>query len=247
MNATNVKTTVAGVQKFIDLYEQFLIDDQSLAIETIKAKVESDLVLDVSKKVYDNFVFEYKKTKSQNEIRGLCNVYNYISGYEFVKDNFTLDELHVLQQKLFAYAPFPEYAGMYRITAAGFTKCDIDSCDYTLINDEMKKAGIEFKKIITMSSNIEKYIRSAVDLYARLIYILPFHAGNTTTIMAVFNLLLKYIGLPPIYLAIEDNEKYCSAMEEALSGEKNTEALQNLFLFKIASAVLENNKISVKK
>jgi fido (protein-threonine AMPylation protein) len=251
---------------YIERYRQnkLLGTDSNLPFLIIKAYLQSEVTIKASEKIYKNFKAKFilprnglkvvpagkpgvKCIASNNstghtkeEILGLADVYEYISNYAFDNIcNFTIYELINIHKILFSHTPFPQYAGLFRNSAAIVSKCGLEFVEYSDIPARINELGYELKKILRKPSNVEKYIISCIRLQAKLFNVLPFSEGNGRCLRAFFDLLMKYVGLPPIYIMPEEKEKYCSSLEIAIL-ENDTIELEKFFLFKIANAIIEN-------
>lgn len=240
--------------------------DSNIPMTIVKFYLESNPTAKVSEKIYRNFKVKYILSEnelegvpvSKSEVRclvsnnptehtkeeviGLADVYEYINHYSFEnKINFTIYELLQIHSILFSHTPFPEYAGRYRNSAARISGSRVDLVDYTNIPMCMMRASYEFNEIIQKKDDLDEYIRSSIRLHAKLIKIHPFPDGNGRSTRALLNLLMKFIGLPPTYVKLEEKDKYCEALDEAII-ENNTKKLEQFFLFKLANAIIENDE-----
>jgi len=253
---------------YINRYKQdklFEIDS-NIPMMIIQFYLESDVTLKVSEKVYMNFKGKYilsenelegipvSKTEvkylvrdnpikhTKEEVLGLADVYEYINNFPLEKVScLSIYELLSIHAILFSHTPFPQYAGRYRNSAARILGSRVELVEYFDIAKRMHEVDYEFKEIINKINNLEEFIRSAIRLHAKLIVIHPFSDGNGRSTRAFFNLLMKYAGLPPMYVKLEEKEKYCEALESAIL-ENNTKKLEQFFLFKIANAIIENDE-----
>ncbi len=240
--------------------------DSKIPMSIIQFYLESSVTPKVSENVYKKFKIKYilsenelegvQVSKSEvkclvynncdnhtkEEVLGLADVYEYINNYSFENNsNFSIYELLTIHSILFSYTPFPQYAGRFRNSTARIKGSQVALADYTTIHTKMHQAGYEFKEIIQKSGELEEYIRSAIRFHAKLIEIHPFSDGNGRSTRALLNLLMKYVGLPPTYVKLEEKDKYCEALETAIL-ENNTKKLEQFFLFKIANAIIENDE-----
>lgn len=240
--------------------------DSKIPMTIIQFYLESDATLKVSEKIYKKFKIKYILSENElegvpvsksevkglvynnsdhhtkEEVLGLADVYEYINNYSFEQNrNFTIYEILTIHSILFSYTPFPQYAGRFRNSPARILGSQVELADYSIITTEMNKASLEFCEILEKHANIEEYIRSAIRFHAKLIKIHPFSDGNGRSTRAMFNLLMKYVGLPPMYVKLEEKDKYCEALESAIM-EGNTKKLEQFFLFKIANAIIENDE-----
>lgn len=253
---------------YIDRFkEDRLFDiDSNIPMMIIKFYLESNTTTKVSAKVYRNFKVKYifsenefegvpvsknqvkylvsnaPSVHTKEEVIGLGDVYEHINGYSFENMiNFNLYELLTIHSILFSHTPFPEYAGRYRNSSARLSGTCVELEEYCNIPLRISELNYEFKEILKKSENPEEYIRSAIRLHPKLVQVHPFSDGNKRSTRALNNLLMKYIGLPPTYVKLEEKGKYMEALEEAII-EKNTKKMEQFFLFKIANAIIENDE-----
>lgn len=240
--------------------------DSNIPMTIVKFYLESNPAAKVSEKIYKNFKMKYILSENElegvpvsksevkclvlnnptdhtkEEVIGLGDVYEYINHYTFENSiNFTIYELLKIHSILFSHTPFPEYAGRYRNSAARILGSRVDLVDYTDIPMSMMRASYHFNEIIHKKNDLDEYIRSAIRLHATLIKIHPFPDGNGRSTRALLNLLMKYIGLPPTYVKLEEKDKYCEALDDAII-DNNTKKLEQFFLFKLANAIIENDE-----
>lgn len=253
---------------YIERFQQdrlFEIDSR-IPMTIIQFYLESDVTQKVSEKVYKKFKIKYILSENElegvpvsksevkclvynnsdkhtkEEVLGLADVYEYINNYSFEQTScFTIYELLTIHSILFSHTPYPEYAGRFRNSPARILGSRVELVDYSMIPTRMHEASYEFNEIIKKSNDLEEYIRSAIRFHAKLIKIHPFSDGNGRSTRAIFNLLMKYVGLPPMYVKLEEKDKYCEALETAIL-EENTKKLEQFFLFKIANAIIENDE-----
>jgi len=253
---------------YIDRFkEDRLFDiDSNIPMMIIKFYLESNTTTKVSAKVYRNFKAKYIFSENEfegvpvsknqvkylvsnapsehtkEEVIGLGDVYEYINSYSFDNtSNFNIYELLSIHSILYSHTPYPEYAGRFRTSAARISASRVDICDYSEIHFRIREANYEFNEIISISKNIDEYIRRSIRLHSRLIQIHPFSDGNGRSTRALLNLLMKYVGLPPTYVKLGEKDKYFEALDEAIV-DGNTKKLEQFFLFKIANAIIENDE-----
>jgi len=253
---------------YIDRYKEAKLFeiDSNIPMMIIQFYLESEVTSKVSNKVYMNFKGKYilsenelegvpvSKTEvkylvrdnpikhTKEEVLGLADVYEYINNFPIEKiSELTVYELLNIHAMLFSHTPYPEYSGRYRNSSARILGSRVELVEHCDIPSRMYEVNYQFKEIIKRISNIEEFIRSAIRLHAKLIIIHPFSDGNGRSTRALFNLLMKYAGLPPMYVKLEEKEKYCEALESAIL-ENNAKKLEQFFLFKIANAIIENDE-----
>ena len=239
--------------------------DSKIPINLIKFYLDNQKEK-VPKKVYDNFKTKYiycenvtegvnvtlSEVKSivknnikghiKEEVHGLADVYDYIQNYDFEKMyNFSIYTLMLIHRILYSHTPYPDAAGKFRTMNARISYSDVRLEEYTLISRRMADLFFEFKEILNIKDNTEEYIKRSIRLHATLIQIHPFSDGNGRSTRALMNLLFAYIKLPPVYVKIEEKQKYCKALEEAIV-DNNSQKLEQFFMYKIVNAIIETNK-----
>lgn len=246
MNSASVKEL--NYRENVGVCNQVMLDENNSneLFEIIRAYLESNP--DIPEKVYTKFKSRYLLSKSETkgfskeEVTGLVEVYNYINKYSFDNPcNFTIYELLSINSILFKHTPYPQYACRFRNSAAIILGSRIEVADYGDIPERLHELNYEFKQTIKRSHNLEEYIRRAVKLHAKLFNLLPFSAGNRRSILALFNLLMKHVELPPVFIEKQEKEKYYAALEIAIT-EGDTNVLEQFFMVKLANAVLEIDK-----
>ena len=255
-------------RSYIDRYKEAKLFeiDSNIPMMIIRFYLESEVTTKVSEKVYMNFKAKYilsenelegvsvSKTEvnhlvhndpikhTKEEVLGLADVYEYINNYAVEKiGDLSIFELLNIRAILFSHTPHSEYSRRFRNCEARISGSEIKLAGFYDILPGMCKINHEFKRILKKSKNIEEFILSSIRLHIKLLIIHPFPDGNGRSMRALFNLLMKYIGLPPMYVKLEEKEKYCEAIETAIL-EKNTKKIEKFFLFKIANAIIENDE-----
>ena len=179
---------------------------------------------------------------AKEEVIGLADVYDYIQDFTFDNiKNLNIYNLLTIHRKLFAYTKHPEFAGIFRECSARIKGSPIELEDPYYISKKMAMLYNKFNNILQSKDDVEIYIRKCIRLHAKLIQIHPFFDGNGRSTRALNNLLMAYIGLPPTYIKLEEKDKYCKALEEAIVS-KNTLKLEQFFFYKIANAIIETNE-----
>lgn len=221
--------------------------------------------------IFSNFKEEYidNEDRIENEVqkdihsiierKGLSKVYDYIHTY-IPSESLNLYIILKLHQKLFAEAPFPEYAGNFRTEPAHIpgAKLDLTPHEYIaqaiadLLNEtneiikEGKELGLETNPLIK-TKKIIPYIEKCVELKCKLIKIHPFRDGNGRTIRAFLNLLFKLANIPPVYIEYDEKEEYRKAMNKANGEEHEIDDIQTFYKYKICDSIIKldlayNNK-----
>ena len=167
---------------------------------------------------------------------GLAHVYDFISTYNFQKNpNIFVDALKI-HCLLYSACPHPEFGGKLRVDSVR-----LQGSSYEVIPaDEARKI---FQSQITKTlnfdeNNILNYIDEAIKTIIDLIKIQPFRDGNKRTFRALLNLLLGKIGIPPIYINIEEREIYKRELLKAIE-TNDYRAITKFYYYKICDAIID--------
>lgn len=206
----------------------------------------------VEKPQFKNIVESYKKKYIYNEARveknitreeqaGLGEVYDYISNFDYEKNNFNIFvSAMLIHQKLYSKCPNSSFGGKLRDNQAIMKGTYIDVMPAT----EAKKY---FNSFILNSlfifeplekGDIFEYINICIITIVNLIKAQPFIDGNKRTFRALLNLMLKRINIPPIYIDIEEREEYKKALLEAMINN-NYDTIIRFYYYKICDAIVE--------
>ena len=204
-------------------------------------------------KMKRSFVQKYVRNESKledihekNEIAGLRVMYNYLHSQEF-EDDFSIYSLNELNKKLFTYAPFPEYAGVYRSEPRYLPGTGLDLCDYSMVRREMYALSPEVDALHDLAKEVRKFgdvedllsfLDWCVELKVKLIWIHPFPDGNGRTVRAFINRLLEDAGLPPIYVKASERTEYHTAMNQAI-GDGDLTAIKAFYRYKVCDSIVE--------
>jgi prophage maintenance system killer protein len=107
---------------------------------------------------------------------------------------------------------------------------------------------IQKKIVLDNDTKIFDYIMECIDVMVDLIKLQPFNDGNKRTCRAVLNLLLKQIGIPPIYIKQEEREVYKTELLNAICNHDYS-GLYQFYFYKIADSIVsldikgEDNKM----
>ena len=204
-------------------------------------------------KMKRSFIQKYVRNESKledihekNEIAGLRVMYNYLHSQEF-EDDFSIYSLNELNKKLFTYAPFPEYAGVYRNEPRYLPGTGLDLCDYSMVRREMYALSPEVDALHDLAKEVRKFgdvddllsfLDWCVELKVKLIWIHPFPDGNGRTVRAFINRLLEDAGLPPIYVKASERTEYHTAMNQAI-GDGDLSAIKAFYRYKVCDSIIE--------
>lgn len=206
-------------------------------------------LLFVLKKNYSLIIENYKHAYVTNEALvepgvtpeervGLGLIYDYIGHYDYEKESvnafITSLRLHCI---LYSACPFPEYGGKLRQDTAVLNDTDIEVMDahsarMAFQNFISKK--IEFDETQNVFDYIDDCIKTAVDL----IRIQPFSDGNKRTFRALLNLMLGKIGIPPVFITLEEREEYKKQLLKALSNY-DYKGITRFYYYKICDSIVD--------
>ena len=182
---------------------------------------------------------KYCTEKNQNiiEVLGNIEMNQYCLTTEDEIDIFKIKKLNNL---LYKYAPFPEYAGEFRTNDNLILGGQIQPISVDRISDEMT----ELDKIVNnLISNIEDYsVSDYIDIVSTIHYRLtvlhPFNDGNGRISRAFMNWLLRLKGLPPIYIDLDNKTDYLRALHK-IDREKDNAELQIVIIKAIINTMAE--------
>ena len=160
----------------------------------------------------------------------------------------TYEELDIFKIKdlnrlLYKYAPFPEYAGMYRESDNMILGGTIPTVPYTEIIDKMDELNQTIK---TITSNIDKYsISEYISIVAKIHHDMtvlhPFNDGNGRITRGLTNWLLRIKGLCPIYIDSNNRDEYIEALQ-SIDKNGNTELLEIIIMKSMIKTIAELHK-----
>ena len=197
--------------------------------------------------IYNQYKNEYIHNESRiennttpEEKAGLGVVYDFISDFDFEKDNYNIFVTSLMiHSKLYSKCPYSNFGGRLRDTNAYLEGTNIE-----LLNPEETRK--KFNSMIQKSDeiftplhegNIIKYINNCICETVDLIKLQPFCDGNKRTFRAILNLLLKKINIPPIYIEKHERPAYKKALLEAIENN-NYEKIINFYHFKICDSII---------
>lgn len=140
-------------------------------------------------------------------------------------ENPPLDKA-LTNRDLFAYYPHPEFGGNPRQNNVVISGAKFEAVDYHDIFNELAKVDLEIKSFFNDKDGIRPsdYIKHVVRIHHRITVIHPFPEGNGRTARAFMNVQLVRAGLTPIYIKVEEKQRYVEALEKA-DIEKNYDDL----------------------
>lgn len=182
----------------------------------------------------------------EEEMKGLEAMYDYIHSEDvnYLFDVYTLKDLN---QKLFSFAAFPEYAGNFRNYLTFLPKTGTDLCPWEEIYPSLKRIDVEVKELVEKAPLIKNhdnmdemfnYLDGCVKVMCELIKVHPFGDGNGRTIRGFTNKLFEDAGLPPVYIKANERTEYHKAMNLA-NNEGDYSAIEQFYRYKICDSIIE--------
>ena len=143
-----------------------------------------------------------------------------------VRSSLNVYDSFKLNRDLFAYYPHPEFGGNPRQNNVVISGAKFEAVDYHDIFNELAKVDLEIKSFFNDKDGIRPsdYIKHVVRIHHRITVIHPFPEGNGRTARAFMNVQLVRAGLTPIYIKVEEKQRYVEALEKA-DIEKNYDDL----------------------
>ena len=245
---------VSFLDYYSKIYKKNLKDNDNTPINLIKT-----YFLYMDHMPFDKIADNYRRKYILNENR-LESVHNHLEreGLRIVYDYILSDEwknfsnIYVIlniHSKLYSKVPHPEFGGKFRTANACIAESDIKTSDFCDISshiamlypvyDELLK---DSKKLMDDKENQEEllisYINRAIELKCRLVEIHPFPDGNGRSCRALFNILLRNIGLPPIYIKNAEKDEYINAMDSAIRNKDLTK-IKRFYYYKICDSIYD--------
>ena len=232
-----------------DCYKQKKIEHRLFEEENyIPENIISLYVYYLEQNDYQAIVKNYKLKYIDNEAEiepnvtleeriGLAHIYDFISSYDFKNKtpNIFVDTLkmHCL---LYSACPYPEFGGKLRDEPVRLSGSSYEVID----SSEARKIFQSYvtKKIEINQDDILKYIEECIKVMVDLIKIQPFRDGNKRIFRSLLNLMLGKIGLPPIYININERDVYKDVLLNAIETNDYTN-ITKFYYYKICDAIVE--------
>ena len=193
-----------------------------------------------------NYKMQYIENESQvepgvttEERNGLSHIYDYISNYDFAHKNINIFvdslKIHCL---LYSACPHPEFGGKLREAPVRLQ----GSSHEVISADEARSLFQSYitKKIDFDENNALEYIKEVIHITTDLIKIQPFRDGNKRTFRALLNLMIGKIGLPPVYINVNEREVYKNELMKAIeTGDYS--GITKFYYYKICDAIIDLN------
>ena len=243
---------VSFLDYYSKIYKKNLKDNDNTPINLIKTYF---LYMDHMpfEKIADNYRRKYiynenklESVHNHSEREGLRIVFDYVLSDEWKKFSNIYVILNI-HSKLYSKVPHPEFGGKFRSANAFIAESDIKTSDFTEISNHIAMLYPVYDQLLkdarTLLENKQEeflisYIDRAIELKCRLVEIHPFPDGNGRTCRALLNILLRSIGLPPIYVKNSEKDEYINAMDQAIR-KKDLSKIKKFYYYKICDSIYD--------
>lgn len=166
---------------------------------------------------------------------GLADIYRYISTYDFSRMPNLFVEGLKMHSMLYAHCPYPEFGGKLRNQTAVLNNVSHD----VVPAEEARRffQSLISKKYEVNDNNVLDYIDEVIRDTVDLIKVQPFNDGNKRTFRSLLNLMLGRVGIPPVYINIEERDIYLEKLMEAID-KGNYEGIIRFYYYKICDAIV---------
>ena len=192
--------------------------------------------------VVQNYMFQYIDNEALvepgvtiEERLGIADIYNYISNYDFNKMPNIFVEGLKMHSMLYSHCPYPEFGGKLRDQSVILNNVSHD----VISADEARAKFQSFvtKKYVIDEDNILGYIDEVIKDTVDLIKYQPFMDGNKRTFRSLLNLMLGKIGIPPVYVDIEERGLYIDKLMAAIDNGDYV-GITRFYYYKICDAIV---------
>ena len=245
-------------KKYLESYKDSYGKDKYLPQNLIEFYYQAtdDIKFDLLKKSFiKKYIYNENEVEAAHtswERRGLREMYNFIHEYDTSKmDIYTILELH---EQLYKYAPNKDFGGHFRNSDAHINNSTANLMEWSRISYEIIKLKsytielIQRGKELNGTNNFDelfKYIEECIILNTDLLKIHPFYDGNGRCIRGFTNMLFELANIPPIYVPIEEKEKYKSAIRK--TDEDIYKDIIIFYYYKICDSIIDLQYSIVKK
>ena len=206
-------------------------------------------------KIADNYRRKYvlnenklESVHNHLEREGLRMVFDYVLSDEW-KNFSNIYVILNIHSKLYSKVPHPEFGGKFRTANAYIAESDIKTSDFSNISKNIAELYPVYDQLLKDAQKLLNdkkenedllipYINRAIELKCRLVEIHPFPDGNGRTCRALLNILLRSIGLPPIYIKNSEKDEYINAMDDAIRN-KDLSKINNFYYYKICDSIYD--------
>lgn len=242
------------ISTVLENFRAFENSEKDYDADNIYKKVIKIYYAYVDKPAFSDMVNEYKNKYIYNEARveqnltdeeisGLGLIYDYISNYDFDKQQFMYFlEAFKIHMLLYKCCPDSSFGGALRNTDPVLKDFNIEVMPYL-------QAQKHFNEMINVglpeTEDVIEYIDECVKINVDMIHTQPFYDGNKRTFRAVLNLMLKKVNIPPLYITSDEVDSYHDALRDAMDPvNPNFTKINTFYHHKICDAI-EN--LDIKK
>lgn len=193
---------------------EYIYNDSRLeGVETDRERV-AEVVADIRLHGADSRYCR-EEHRPEVEVAGHSMMYSYIFD-RAVGMKPTIYMLLLLHQHLYSCAPDPSFGGQFRTSNPLVLGAKFETIDHSMVPSEIACLEAEVQSInesqdMTLSQFIERIVR----LHHKLTIIHPFADGNGRSSRGFLNLFLLQRRIIPIYIRVDDKEKYFDALMAA--------------------------------
>ena len=206
------------------IYNDSRIEGLDVTIEQA-SEIVTDLRMNTQNSKYCN-----EENEAFLSIAGHYEMYKEIFS-EPVKNDISVYEMLSLNKKLFSHYPYPEFGGNIRqnntlVLCSKFETVDCHDIYSELAKlDYVVKEYFDKKEMIPMSEFVEHVART----HHKITVIHPFSDGNGRTARAFMNMQFVRAGMVPVFIKIEDRDRYIKALERADNEDDYDELYEMIF------------------
>jgi len=160
----------------------------------------------------------YHTTESPiSDIAGHSDVYDLVFSDEQQNNPISVYDTFGINRILFSHSKFPDYGGRARNSNSMVLGAKFETVDYHEIMTCLQELEISVKELDRGYKEMShgEIIHRIACIHHRLTQIHPFSDGNGRTSRAFMNKQLTKYGLCPIYIKVEDKNKYFAALNSA--------------------------------
>ena len=160
----------------------------------------------------------YHTTESPiSDIAGHSDVYDFVFSDEQQNNPISVYDTFRINRILFSHSKFPDYGGRARNSNSMVLGAKYETVDYHEIMTCLQELEISVKELDRGYKEMShgEIIHLIACIHHRLTQIHPFSDGNGRTSRAFMNKQLTKYGLCPIYIKVEDKNKYFAALNSA--------------------------------
>lgn len=194
---------------------RYIYNDARLENVNVNPEQAAEIITDLRLK-QQNSVYCTSDFSAFHEIAGHSQLYDFV--FENCnKENISIYDIVQLNRILFSCIPAPEFGGRTRNTNAIVLGSKFETVDYQDVMPSLIALAPAIEDLEKNHANLSNsdILSRIVDIHHRLTVIHPFPDGNGRTIRAFTNLLLMRYKLPPVFISLEDKEKYINALSFA--------------------------------